>query len=951
MNNLFFDNNIKVSISKSPENPIEGDDVVFVASVNMNQRTTNYSNNSTYFFSYTWMESQDGGASYYKVGQDLENLTISNISKNFFNNLYKVQVALIDLENIILTEDGDNLTTQFGEILIGNNPSSNMAIQSTNNSTLSDAPAIDANIDVTALDISNLNTIIDEAIVYDTTLNDENKAIVSGGQITIDKVNNSQILNGIVPQQISLENLPDPEFVIPTSSQNTGIQATKFLKETISNEVGCDTKLSYDLCKSVDNSLVNGSMLNEYNSLEECLSAKGCTTDGIIDIYLANLDDPDAPYSLGKPLGFLANTVIEDLPTTGLMGTFYRVGPTRAFCCPGTVNQVCPEELKTGESNCDSGGAYVPSATFPPNGNRNICAENFRRYKRKVVTIVPEGYDPAKDCGCSTYNTMDLDLIAYDDNGKKSFTSTTFSDDEDVTGMQNFFGAESEVATVIFEAVGATTEVTLAPSQVAAGQALKKYIVSAVVKQVAQKLAIGVIAGVGFKLVLLGTVVYVGGSIIWQAVFMKDNGDDTSKPVEFVPAKQIQCTDTIFKQIHKCDTDTDPYNYLGPVENPKTTRQDVSSYSPTATYECLCDKGSGSINIVKYTKEQLPEALLSSWDGGCTYYVTKQSAKPCSTCTCTFKDPFVQNPYLPDAPHYILLRNASSIDQTYTFSIPCNKAPEDLFEINKKDYQDCITTKDNCNAKCDGFYCCGHADRWIYMLESDGSESLLCNEEKTITLDDSTSNGSITIKKCNDDSTNTISITIQSITQKLRDCNQKSDNSTSFDSYGAALAQATVNSKDNYGIVKNYITVNDDSNKVQIAGEIKDSDGTILMHPLYKHAKIKYQDYTLINGDKKCDPCKIIYQVDQSNAEYPCNDKDTKYCGINLGNCNVDSTDTTRITIATITKVEPTTPDIIVKAKSGADGYYDDLGKAIVFAKSVANPGIVQSNPPDPSCP
>jgi hypothetical protein len=918
MDNLFFDNNIKVSITKSPENPIEGDDVVFTAVVSISQTTEEYSNNSTYFFSYTWMESKDGGASYYMVGQDLENLTIPNISKAFFNNLYKVQVALVDLENIILTEDGNNLTTQFGEILIGNNPSTNMAIQSTNNSTLSDAPSINANTDITALDIANLNAIIDEAIVYDTTLNDSNKAIVSGGQITIDKTNSNQIINGVAPQQISLEDLPDPEFVIPTSTQNIGIQATKFYKETISNLLGCETKLLYDLCKPVDTP-----MPNAYNTLEECISAKGCTTDGLISVYLANLDDPDVPYSLGKPLGFLANVVVQD-ESTG--NPFFVTGPTRAFCCAGTVSQVCPEEIKTGEDTCDSNGAYIPNTTFPPNGNRNICAENFKRYKRKAVNIVPVGNTQIpKDCGCSQFNTMDLDLIAYDNNGKLSFTAPTFNDDEDITGVQDL--------TTGVVAVEIGIEAISEPVRVAAGSALRRIVAQAAVST-GGRIAIGVIAPIGWKLVVVGTFLYIGGAIIWEAFFSTPEG-------ELVPAKQIQCTDTIFKQIHKCDADTDPYEYLGPVENPKTARQDVRSYSPSATYECVCDKGSGNINVVKYTKAQLPEALLSSWDGGCTYYVTKQSAKPCASCTCTLKDPFDQNPFLPDTSDNTALRDASSIDQTYSFSIPCNKAPEDLFEINRKDYQDCITvSKDSCNAKCEGFYCCGNSDRWIYILESDGSESVICNEQKIIPIADD----AIVIDKCSD-STNTVSITIQRITQQLRDCDQKSDNSTSFDSYGAALAQAQVNSKDKYGIIKNYITVNDDTNKVQIAGEVKDSDGSTLMRPLYKHAKIEYSNYTTINGDRKCDPCKIIYEVTYNNTEYPCNDKDTTYCGINVGKCNIDSTDSTSITIATISQITNPTSQVVKMAERGENDFYDDLGKALAAAQSKANPGIIESYP------
>ena len=100
MDNIIFNDNIEVSITKSPDYPIEGDDIVFTANVRI-VNAADYSIPDNYFLSYTWMESQDGGATYYKVGQDLENLIISNISKVFFNNLYKVQVALVNFENII----------------------------------------------------------------------------------------------------------------------------------------------------------------------------------------------------------------------------------------------------------------------------------------------------------------------------------------------------------------------------------------------------------------------------------------------------------------------------------------------------------------------------------------------------------------------------------------------------------------------------------------------------------------------------------------------------------------------------------------------------------------------------------------------------------------------------------------------------------------------------------
>ena len=94
MDNIIFNDNIEVSITKSPDYPIEGDDVVFTANAYI-ANVSDYSIPSNYFFSYTWMESQDGGVTYYKVGQDLEVLTIPSISKSFFNISSPMQTVKI----------------------------------------------------------------------------------------------------------------------------------------------------------------------------------------------------------------------------------------------------------------------------------------------------------------------------------------------------------------------------------------------------------------------------------------------------------------------------------------------------------------------------------------------------------------------------------------------------------------------------------------------------------------------------------------------------------------------------------------------------------------------------------------------------------------------------------------------------------------------------------------
>lgn len=222
MDNIFFDNDIQVVVSQSPQNPIVGDDVVFTATATIANATQDYSytEDPTYFFSYTWLESKDGGNTFYQIGPDLDTLTLNNISDTFFTSIYKIKVAVIDLANIILTEDGDNLTTQFGEVLIGSNSTGQLSIQSASNDSITPIKQSAGETDIIALNTSNLDAVINEASIFDTTINENTRAEVYSGQINLDKNNYNNTT--IIP----VEQLPDPDIETVLEPMSMSIQGS-----------------------------------------------------------------------------------------------------------------------------------------------------------------------------------------------------------------------------------------------------------------------------------------------------------------------------------------------------------------------------------------------------------------------------------------------------------------------------------------------------------------------------------------------------------------------------------------------------------------------------------------------------------------------------------------------------------------------------------------------------
>ena len=222
MNEILFNNEIKVSVSQSPENPQDGDTVVFSATSYIS--SVNNAESAGYNFTYIWMVSYDGGISYKKIGINNSTLIIENInSQQFQNNLYKVKIILEDLEDFLLTESGDKILNQIGEILVFNNNTTGLSIQSDPINTVNDntiASSVNNSVDNsnTKLDFINLSAVINEAAVFDDTINENTTANVLSSQASLSITDSSQTINGEISLSPTLPDTPQPDIQVPSST-------------------------------------------------------------------------------------------------------------------------------------------------------------------------------------------------------------------------------------------------------------------------------------------------------------------------------------------------------------------------------------------------------------------------------------------------------------------------------------------------------------------------------------------------------------------------------------------------------------------------------------------------------------------------------------------------------------------------------------------------------------
>lgn len=1006
MDNIIFDDNIKVSVLQSPVNPIVGDEVVFTANVIFSRPSDNYSIPNTYFFSYTWLASNDGGDTFYQVGNDTEELVITNIDTNFFNTIYKVQVALIDLDNIILTEAGDNLATQFGEILLKPNNNSTLSIQATNNtSSTSNISPTSNNTDLIGLEIANLETVVTEAAAFDTTVNEENTAEVLSGQVTIDKTQNNQTIDGSPLVLVPAEELPDPTIETDLNQQSI-LSGTKFFKYTKELNMACDTKLSYQVCK--------GGATGPYETLQDCLDAGGCSDDDMITITKFDI----AKNKLGDSIGYSKNYLIGPPDQGGI----YLIERIKSYCCnSNNLVEWCPLEKKTGDGTCENKNstkdAYIPSKNDP---KCKECFEIIDRTKEIGITIDPS--EITDDCGCNPPNAKIKDSPIRAEIGRvvdspqqaeveivfKCDTFDALIQTDQATGITNtsetnIAGIGSFIHWLLYSTEIVQKEVwvdatpqhlrnlpghgfhkivkTWVPRVVprisfsAIGTGLR-YVGQGILARIAAGTVLAISAEIGVVAAVGYGAYYVVSNLTTQ--WLTPTGGVTSRE----PVRQMQCTDTIFKRVYKCldDQYSDPkdpaqyykcdvkYTIAGDLYEDEQIISQLN-YTPTYTCNCLRANGEqyqGSVTVKRWTTGDLQAEGLSvdqirALNLQCQLYITEVTGKPGSTCECTTPDPIdvLADQGMSSALCAVVSQSgAVNVDRVYKYYIPAFNP--DKFNVVRQDIRDCMQATGDCMSDCDGFYCCDSKKDFVYELVGVGSSSFVCNIGKNVLPpNDCPGASTVTFDKCNDISTKTINISLYKIIKRLRNCNEITDNDSVFVDEEWAVWKVKNAVKEGVGLIYHYEEKDssDPADKTVIAPVQLASDGkTVLVPELTKHSKYEFKSpQTVSNTDNICDLCKVLYSVSEGASDYPCNDRNidtSQFCGWKAG-CNIDnSSDETPFNIAIITQnANPSFSDLSkVNNDYTRNGFYDDFGKAMADAtKIVGNRGIILSSPcPDP---
>jgi hypothetical protein len=293
MDNIIFDNNIQVVVSQSPTFPADGDTVIFTAQPRILFPTGNRTELENYDFVYTWMVSYDGGLNYQKIGNSNNVLILENInSQQFNNNIYKVKVVLEDLTDFLLTESGDKILNQIGEILLLNNNSTGLSIQDnaiSDDTTVSSATN-SADSTNTKLEFVNVSSVINEAAVFDNTINEDTSANVKSSQSALSITDSSQIIAGdnrITPT------VPDvPNLTIEIPSETLSIQGTCYFKTTKSFSAGTAT-IKYEDCEAGGPTSWFFSCDDNNPNTQNYQSKAACTSTGACEIVDVHCETPD----------------------------------------------------------------------------------------------------------------------------------------------------------------------------------------------------------------------------------------------------------------------------------------------------------------------------------------------------------------------------------------------------------------------------------------------------------------------------------------------------------------------------------------------------------------------------------------------------------------------------------------------------------------------------------
>lgn len=286
MNDVIFNNDIKVTVAQSPEIAADGDTVEFSATPELLFATDNRTEIQNYNFTYIWMVSYDGGLTYKKIGDNTDKLVLENINAKVFNSsIYKVKVVLEDLEDFLLTENGDRILTQIGEILLFNSQSTALSIQSdpiTNDTTVASIGNLSDTTN-TPLDFLSVEGTVDEALVFDGTITQEVRAEILSLQSKIDINNQAKSVDGEVSENTNLPSTPETDIVLPNESLSIQADCHVAIKRT----VGSSPVIQYEVCKPGGSSGLlglfncgdNNDQTEDFNSLTECTNSGACDSE------------------------------------------------------------------------------------------------------------------------------------------------------------------------------------------------------------------------------------------------------------------------------------------------------------------------------------------------------------------------------------------------------------------------------------------------------------------------------------------------------------------------------------------------------------------------------------------------------------------------------------------------------------------------------------------------
>ena len=362
---IILPNQITVRVTQSPLDPLPGDTVIFSTEVVLdNAFDYELNNNFNYFYSYEWTVSRDNGFSFVSAGPDLDTLTLENISQSFYGEIYKLEVTLIDLNNMILTEDGDVLASHQGAVLLVDNT----GILSIQNEELEPEPNVHAETisnksspSEEALQLLDVNSTTSELAEFDPLIDDETADTINSSQGLSARESVAQNIDN-PPLEVFLDDFVDEsEIVLPTEAQSVSIQNNNYERVRIFQGVGCKTYLMYLDCQpSID---------GEFSSLEDCMSGNTA----------CNFNDPNRAVTVKLKekvnIGEVKNWKLT------------QNGTTETYCCPNTVT-LCPG----GPLECTAGGfGPLPSGCTEPDTETFVIKDTKSEADKTDCECEPTG--------------------------------------------------------------------------------------------------------------------------------------------------------------------------------------------------------------------------------------------------------------------------------------------------------------------------------------------------------------------------------------------------------------------------------------------------------------------------------------------------------------------------------------------------------------------------------